>query len=74
MVAVFEVSGAGLSRLRSSRICGEALLAGLPRGIVRTRVVIVSLCERLDSHQLFLHDRWCSHSERVLRDGPQAHA
>ena len=74
MVAVFEVSGAGLSLLRSSRICGEALLAGLPRGFVRTKVVIVSLRERLDSHQLLLRDRWCSHSERVLRDGPQAHA
>ena len=74
MVAVFEVSGAGLSRLRLSRICGEALLAGSPRGFVRTKVVIVSLRERLDSHQLLLRDTWCSHSERVLRDGPQAHA
>ena len=74
MVAVIEVSRVGLSRLRSSRICGEALLAGLPRGLVRTKVVIVSLLERLDSHQLLLHDRWCSHSERVLRDGSQAHA
>ncbi len=73
MVAVFEVSGAGLSRLRSSRICGEAFLAGLPRGFVRTKVVIVSLRERPDSHQLLLRDRWCSYSERVLRDGPQAH-
>ena len=42
MIDGFKVIGVGLSRLRLSRICGEALLASLPSDSARTKVVIVS--------------------------------